>query len=196
MFFSYNYQNIHFIAISTETDYPGSPKKENFGNHKDQLKWLEEDLVNANLPENKQKRPFIIVYGHRPMYTGNEAVFNIPIGYSKEVKKSFEPLFKKYNVDIFFNGHVHDYQRNYPVYNDEVTSRNYNNPTSTIHILSGAAGNKEGLNPVTNSTWLAFGAKEFGFGIVDVVNNTQLIWTFYKSSNMEVLDKITINKDN
>ena len=144
MFYSYNYQNVHFVSISTETDYPNSPKKENFGNKKDQLLWLENDLIQANLPENRKKRPFIVCYGHRPIYTGNAEKNNQPNKYAKEIQRSFEPLFQKYNVDFFFTGHVHNYQRNYPVYNNLVTSKDYNNYASTIHIISGAAGQHEG----------------------------------------------------
>eukprot|EP01091_Cochliopodium_minus_P006345 TRINITY_DN1622_c0_g2_i1.p1 TRINITY_DN1622_c0_g2~~TRINITY_DN1622_c0_g2_i1.p1 ORF type:complete len:422 (+),score=100.11 TRINITY_DN1622_c0_g2_i1:404-1669(+) len=194
MFYSFNYQNVHFISISTETDYPNSP--ENYGNKKDQLEWLENDLKNANLPLNRQKRPFVIVYGHRPIYTGNEEKGGQPKGYSKELQISFESLFKRYNVDIFFAGHVHNYQRNYPIYNNTVVSNEYNNPNATIYIISGAAGQKEGLEKVRKANWLAHGEEEWGFGIVDVISNNQLVWTFYSSKTEKVLDKVVINKSN
>lgn len=38
---------------------------------KEQLAWLEEDLATASSPENRQLRPWIITYGHRPMYCSN-----------------------------------------------------------------------------------------------------------------------------
>jgi Calcineurin-like phosphoesterase/Iron/zinc purple acid phosphatase-like protein C len=84
-----------------------------------------------------------------------------------------EELFKKYNVDLFVAGHVHDYERYWPVYNYTYTSyptvdigketlnpkksnKNttsssekqqqpifYKNPNATVHIISGAGGNTE-----------------------------------------------------
>jgi acid phosphatase type 7 len=73
MWYSFNLHNVHFVQISTETDYPGAPSDNyrvlgkangNFGN---QLEWLAADLKRAN--ENRHLRPWIIVNGHRPLYS-------------------------------------------------------------------------------------------------------------------------------
>ena len=37
----------------------------------EQLKWLQEDLSAASAGENRTQRPWIIAYGHRPMYCSN-----------------------------------------------------------------------------------------------------------------------------
>src|SRR5207248_10935211 len=37
-----------------------------------QYKWLENDLKEATKPENRALRPWIITYGHRPMYCSTE----------------------------------------------------------------------------------------------------------------------------
>lgn len=72
MWYSFNHSFVHFISISTESDYPKvpndavqdvlGPKISKFG---DQLKWLEADLQKA--VANRQQRPWIIVAGHRPL---------------------------------------------------------------------------------------------------------------------------------
>ena len=36
-----------------------------------QYDWLQQDLAEANKPENRTLRPWIIVFGHRPMYCSN-----------------------------------------------------------------------------------------------------------------------------
>lgn len=54
-----------------------------------------------------------------------------------------EDLFYKYGVDMYFSGHVHSYERNYPVYQGNVDPNKYNNPKATTHLLIGGAGNDE-----------------------------------------------------
>lgn len=70
MHYSFNYGSAHFIAIDTETGYPGSALETRYvlpcGGFSDQLSWLENDLIQANA--QRSVRPWIFVYGHRPMY--------------------------------------------------------------------------------------------------------------------------------
>ena len=67
-YWSYNIGPIHFVSFSTEFYYFTQ-----FGTHqiKTQFEWLERDLKEANKPENRAKRPWIITMGHRPIYAQN-----------------------------------------------------------------------------------------------------------------------------
>jgi hypothetical protein len=67
-FWSYDIGPAHIIAFSTEFHY--FPQ---FGTHQieNQYKWLERDLIEANKPENRAQRPWIITMGHRPLYAQN-----------------------------------------------------------------------------------------------------------------------------
>ncbi len=64
-FYSYNIGPAHIISFSTEFYY-----YINYGTHQipTQFEWLEKDLIEANKAENRQKHPWIITLGHRPMY--------------------------------------------------------------------------------------------------------------------------------
>ncbi len=71
MYFSWDYGNVHFVSYSTETSYPNSPfSPQDFG---DQIDWLISDLRTANEPQNRAVRPWIVVAGHRPIYSSDDS---------------------------------------------------------------------------------------------------------------------------
>lgn len=137
MHYSFNYGNVHFISLDTETGYPGAREETRYvlpcGGFGDQLAWLEQDLILAN--EQRALRPWIFVAGHRPMYDGDSI--------NTDFQTAVEKLFYDYSVDIYFCGHEHFYERDYPVYQGITETTNYTNPLATTHILIGGAGNDE-----------------------------------------------------
>lgn len=83
-----------------------------------------------------------------------------PDGETYYTQQAFEPLFRKYKVDLYFCGHNHNYQRMWPIYNSTVTSKNYMYPSATSYIISGAGGQIEGYASVNTSVeWVGY-AKE------------------------------------
>ena len=56
----------------------------------------------------------------------------------------------KYGVDMIIQAHEHSYERLWPVYQGRVYAKNYNNPKTPIHIISGAAGCNEALGFCVN----------------------------------------------
>ena len=62
----------------------------------------------------------------------------------------YHPLFDKYDVDLVLAGHVHNYQRSFPIkYNDDKPSKpiitssnknNYKNPDGEIFAIVGTGG--------------------------------------------------------
>lgn len=216
MHYSFNYKNIHFIAIDSETGYPNAPLEHKYvlpcGGFPNQLKWLENDLIIAN--KNRKEQPWIFVYGHRPIYQGNNTEVNLQI--------AMEELFYKYNVDIYFIGHVHSYERTWPTYNGKVLSTDpttaYINPLSTIYLILGGAGNDEmsdanipELNKAddpaacysyknwSNGDYGPWSASvdlhHFGIGKVKVINSTTLIFDYIQTSTEHIYDSIIIQKN-
>jgi len=159
----------------------------NGGPFGDQLSWLKNDLINAN--GNRDKVPWIFVSGHRPFYSSSCAD-----GCWPQSKPYFEPLFNSYNVDIVFWGHIHWYERMFPIELGGNPQSGYINPTAPIYLLPAAPGNVEGLTTggITTNYTAFISNKVFGLGLLTVVNSTNLEWNFYQSDTQELLDSIDI----
>jgi len=205
MWFSFNYGSVHFIAVDTETDYPNAPMATScpilpcggFGVQGAQLDWLEKDLIQATA--DRKLRPWVIVSGHRPMYTPQHVnPDGSPSGECANLQAAFEGLFHKYGVDLYIAGHKHAYQRTYPVLNNTIAN-SYTNPPYPVHLIVGGAGCDEMTNvtataPLADPAWIADAdLTHYGMGILDV-NSTALHWRWFESLNGAVLDQVTITK--
>jgi len=200
LFYSFDYYNIHFVVIDTESDYPGapfldpSPKQEMKEQYYLQENWLHEDLSKA--VANRDNVPWIILFGHRAIYSPTEQDNGIPTGYAAHVQSFFEPILKQYDVDIYLAGHVHAYSRTYPIYNNTESGTGFNNPSDPVHIVAGGAGNREGVStfPTTKPTWYAGGNDEtYGYGTI-TANQDSLVWKYYLSNTGEEYDSFTLQK--
>ncbi|KAI9986269.1 hypothetical protein PInf_025196 [Phytophthora infestans] len=155
MWHSLDHGPIHFTSLSTESDYPNAPanaftiwtKNGNFG---DQLSWIEADLKKADA--NRENVPVL------------NSENDVPIAQTAKVQAAFEDLLLKYKVDVVLTGHKHYYERHLPIASpkavlDGVSEdfKVYENPQAPVHILSGGAGQSEGLSfsPKHTSSWNA-----------------------------------------
>jgi acid phosphatase type 7 len=198
MWYSFNYGNVHFISVNTETDYPGAPEETRYvlpcGGFGDQLTWLENDLKAATA--NRVQRPWILAAGHHPIYNGNSV--------DTHLQTAVEDLFYKYGVDVFFTGHVHSYERSYPVYKSNV-EKSYENPTATTHILIGGPGNDEMRNTPGSSTlrgllgsvgpWTVVQDDYYGIGKVTIIDDSNLKFEYIRTGTGEVFDSINLSRN-
>ena len=124
--YSRNVPGVHMVFMSTEHDYtPGSI----------QYGWLEQDLSSVNRDET----PFVIVYGHKPMYSSNSYH-----GSEVELRDALEELYVTHGVDLVIAGHDHFYERTWPVYSetvqDEGKGMRFARGIAPIHMVIGMAG--------------------------------------------------------
>jgi len=192
MFYSFDYGLVHYVQLSSETDFPGAPSGPgtwlNGGPFGDQISWLKKDLAKA--VANRAKVPWIVVGAHRPFYTSHGKG-------CAPCLKAFWDLMTQANVDLYFTAHVHWYERLYPINADgKVLQKDYNNPTVPVQIVNGCAGNIEGHE--TTSKVQDFTAnldmQHYGYGRLDVVDHTHLKWNFFNSADQSLVDSITIVK--
>jgi len=137
-FYSFDYQNVHFLAMST-----GKGSVIPYVNGSEQYQFINDDLSKA---ANNPNIDWIIVYGYRPFYTSPTIH---PA--NENLRETYPPLFQKYGVDLVITAHNHNYQRSYPLaYNVEhsrapivkdVNASHYNSPGAPIYVGVGTAGN-------------------------------------------------------
>src|SRR5215211_2834173 len=110
-YYSFNFQNIHFVTISSEHPFEKGSKQYEF--------------IKNDLEESIQDPSILwrIVFLHKPMYTSSD--FDQKA--SEDLKKTFHKLFESYQVDLILSGHTQYYQRSLPL--------SYNNDNSIYPIV-------------------------------------------------------------
>jgi 3',5'-cyclic AMP phosphodiesterase CpdA len=189
-YYSFNEKNIHFLALSTETD---------FDDESEQYEFAKQDL------EKYSKDPFldwIVVFYHRQSYSSGSGPEE-----ETDFRDVYHPLFDKYNVDLALQGHIHIYERTYPItFNDEDDDEPivqdsapniYKNPKGTIFVTVGTGG----AHDMQLSSLKDFSAKgiagDFGIVNIEIENDqTPLSGEFIKNGKKQkILDEFKIIKD-
>jgi aldose sugar dehydrogenase len=187
-FYSFNYQNVHFIAISTEVPYEAGSKQYDF---------VKNDLQKSSSDPDIN---WIVVFYHRLAYTSPSLISSIP-----GLRDTYHPLFQKYGVDLVIQGHSHNYQRTYPIkFNHEdslkpfVTDKNatyYYNPKGQIYTIVGSAGSEDVHNFTgTAAPYTAVQFNAYGFLDINVTHNGTVLEGNFYENNSTVKDHFTIEK--
>lgn len=125
LYYSFDSGVVHFVYISTETNFLRGSEQYNF---------IKQDLERVDRAET----PFVVVQGHRPMYTTSG--FRDRDGALRErMIWHLEPLLVENKVDLVLWGHVHRYERFCPMKNFTcgVGSEGANLP---VHVVIGMGG--------------------------------------------------------
>ena len=123
-YYPFEYGNAQFFMIDSNRKVaPGS----------EQFTFLEREL-------KRSKAEWKIVCYHHPAYTSDENDYgNTWYGPSTRGDlrtRKLVPLFDKYGVDIVWNGHIHSYERTWPIRADEATAP----AKGTVYMITGGGG--------------------------------------------------------
>ncbi|XP_076046783.1 acid phosphatase type 7-like [Oratosquilla oratoria] len=205
-FYSFNMGPVHFIAISTEsyyfTNYGYVPLQR-------QYEWLVKDLEEATRPEVRAERPWILLFGHRPMYCSNRDSDDCTrvncktrVGLDANGTFGMEPLLDHYGVDLAIWAHEHSYERLWPVYNNTILNGSmtepYTNPRGPVHVTTGSAGCQEFLDPFVKDPpkWSAVRASDYGYMRMTVFNHTHLYFEQVSDDQGgKIVDSVLIRRD-
>ncbi|KAA8540682.1 hypothetical protein F0562_024399 [Nyssa sinensis] len=185
--YSVDYGMFHFCIIDTEHDWrEGS----------EQYKFIEECLASVD----RKVQPWLIFAGHRVLgYSSNdwyatEGAFEEPMG-----RDNLQKLWQKYKVDIAFWGHVHNYERVCPIYQNQCVNsekHHYSGTVNgTIHVVVGGGGSHLSQYTEIQTSWSLFKDLDFGFVKMTAYNNSYLLFEYKKSSDGNVYDSFTISRD-
>ncbi|XP_033888029.3 acid phosphatase type 7-like [Acipenser ruthenus] len=208
LWYSWNIGPAHIISLSTEVYFYLEYGLDLIFK---QYSWLEKDLEEANKPENRRVRPWIITMAHRPMYCSNddkddctkfESYVRVGRNDTMPVAPGLEKLFYDYGVDLELWAHEHTYERLWPVYGFQVFNGSmehpYVNPRAPVHIITGSAGCREkhdGFIPAPRD-WSAFRSTDYGYTRMQILNSTHLyLEQVSDDQNGRVIDNMWLVKE-
>lgn len=206
-YYSYNYGNIHFVALESE-----AIDKENrrlYEPPNDQVRWLEKDLA-AN------KQMWTVVYFHHPPFTKGSHNSDTEPDLAA-IREKIVPIFEKYKVDLILNGHTHAYERSKPMtgyyglskdfdekkYVTETTSGKWDGSTNScpyvknqapMYIVAGSAGAYGTPKDGYPHKSMYYSYVEKGGSFYFEVENNQLSAQFINEDAV-ILDKFTMLKN-
>ena len=196
-YYSFDYQNVHFIALATESEYLDMSKDK----AKEQLAFVKSDLEKASTNPNID---WIIPFFHRMMYYEEHESCSIVGEHDNNLVDIYHPLFEKYGVHLVLQAHSHTYERTYPLKtnaeNSEdpiVTSKdssNYPSINGLVIATVGTGGNSSCQYVHTDPKLAPIQYEDlFGFLNVDVSSDgRKLVGTFYDNDGGEIKDRFTI----
>lgn len=136
-YYRYRYGNADFFVLDTNKSV--KPDSEQYA-------WLDRELA-------KSDAKWKFAYHHHPAYTSDGDDYgNTWTGVKESTlgdlnARSLVALYEKHGVDLVFNGHIHLYERTWPIRNGKVDRKN-----GITYITSGGGGGKlETVGPTP--TW-------------------------------------------
>ncbi|CAN4085770.1 unnamed protein product [Withania somnifera] len=185
--YSTDYGMFRFCLADTEHDWREGTEQYNF---------IEHCLASVD----RQKQPWLIFLAHRVLgYSSDssyadEGSFAEPMG-----RESLQKLWQKYKVDIAIFGHVHNYERTCPIYQNICTNnekRFYKGGLNgTIHVVAGGAGaSLSDFTPI-QTKWSIFRDYDHGFVKLTAFDHSNLLFEYKKSRDGKVYDSFRISRD-
>eukprot|EP00301_Raphidiophrys_heterophryoidea_P021116 c5640_g2_i1.p1 GENE.c5640_g2_i1~~c5640_g2_i1.p1 ORF type:complete len:356 (+),score=59.24 c5640_g2_i1:81-1070(+) len=172
-FYSFNTPWAHVIMLNS---FDGVNFQGPFGASSRQYQWLLADLKSID----RQVTPWVIACLHAPWYNSNTNHHNEPE--QVDMRSAMEDLIHEYAVDVMFAGHVHAYERTFPMY------QNRSVEGGTTYINVGDGGNREGhaTGYYEQPEWSAFrNDSSYGHGLLNIYNASHAVWTWHRIEDQE-----------
>jgi 3',5'-cyclic AMP phosphodiesterase CpdA len=193
-YYSYDFQNVHLISMSTEHPFETGSK---------QYEFIKGDLEKTSTNPNVD---WIIIHQHKPLYSTKQDKDE-----ANDLRDVYQPLFQKYDVDLVLSSHNQYYERTYPIlYNEheELTNdksdmpnpivaiehQNEYPPTKGIIFLSvGTAGDE--LDPIKEThDYYVTQESRHGFLNLELSNQGKKLTGEFYTNDGDVLDHFILHE--
>jgi 3',5'-cyclic AMP phosphodiesterase CpdA len=135
-YYTFRRGDVQFFALDTNVNADWNA----------QLPWLEQEL-------SRSDAPWKIVFGHHQIYSSGH------YGLNQAFIQNLTPLFQKYRVQLYINGHDHHYERSQSI-------------KGTTYLICGAGA---GTRPVGRSQWTAHSASQLSFAAYEVYRDRIIV---------------------
>ena len=193
-YYSHDFQNVHFISMSTEHPFDEGSK---------QYEFIKSDLEKTSKNPNVD---WIIVHQHKPLYSTNQDKKE-----AEQLRDIFQQLFQQYDVDLVISSHNQYYERTYPIlYNEEyekttskkiepkpiITNHSQSNyldkDNGIIFLTVGTAGDE--LDPVEERpNFYVHQESKFGFLEIELQDKGKRLIGQFHTNDGEITDQFTLS---
>ncbi|MDP3741907.1 MAG: metallophosphoesterase family protein [Candidatus Micrarchaeota archaeon] len=188
--YSINYGNAHFAFLDLGARAGDS---EDEVNSEDVKNWLDADL--ASLPAGITWKVVVL---HFNFYSTSNSH---PMRDAQNERRRFEPVFRNRGVDLIVQGHVHNYERMYPLADPDVAvdpdprnlvyEADYIDPSYPTYIVAGTGGNCC-YDLGTEAPWSVSNLEQRGY--VKLAFSGNSMTEEFRSSSGALRDTFTISK--
>lgn len=138
-YYTFRYGNAAFFMIDSN---------KNVGEGSEQYEWLDQQLSALEKQDSESGIVWKFVCFHHPVYSSDENDYgDLWKGKSTWGDQRIRPLtklFDKYKIDVVWNGHIHSYERTWPIVGGMVTGKQ----GTTYMITGGGGGHLEQAGPI------------------------------------------------
>ncbi|CAM9158106.1 unnamed protein product [Pylaiella littoralis] len=162
-FYSFDVGPVHVVVLNP---YTAS------GENSEQFNWLQKDLESAD----RTLTPWLVAMMHCPWYNSNLA--HQGERQTETAMRAVEPLLYQHKAAVVISGHVHAYERSYPVVDFQLTE------DGPVHLVVGGAGNREGhaADYYPSPEWSAYrDGTLYGSGRLSIKSSSLALWEWTSS---------------
>ncbi|MBN1506189.1 MAG: metallophosphoesterase family protein [Sedimentisphaerales bacterium] len=174
--YTFTYGNAQFFLIDTDRSaHPGS----------EQYQWLQEELA-------RSKATWKFAVHHHPPYSSDEDDYGDTWKGERSTRgdrklRPLVPLYEKYALDICFFGHIHDYERTWPIRDDKIDPKH-----GVVYVQTGGAGGGLENYAPTRSWFTAKVHRDHHFLLVSVGGTTLQLQAI--DQNGVLFDQLVLHK--
>lgn len=166
--YSFAHGPVMFVVLNTE--WPAGPGTPQYA------------FLARALAVDRAATPWLVVGGHRPMYSGNITYQLDGIIGMDEV----EDLFWQHEVDLFLAGHVHNVQLTCPIYRGTCVQACAGCFAGTVHAVIGNGGQDLTPFPADRAPWSVFQQSTLGYNEFEA-NRTHAALRFFADDDGQLL---------